>query len=152
MRPSLFTYGRSHPFALTPDRLWDRIEEFDQFERWWPWLTDLRIEGSGLTTGTVLHGVVNPPLPYRMRLRIELVKCVRPHSIDATVGGDLSGDAQLRFHPEGGGTSVETAWTIDVRHPAMRLAGRIGRPVLQWGQDRVVHMTVAGFRRRIERP
>jgi hypothetical protein len=33
----------------------------------------------------------------------------------------------------------------------MRLAGRVGRPLLQWGQDRVVDMTVAGFRRRIER-
>jgi hypothetical protein len=34
----------------------------------------------------------------------------------------------------------------------MRLASRVGRPVLQWGHDRVVEMTVAGFRRRIELP
>jgi hypothetical protein len=32
----------------------------------------------------------------------------------------------------------------------MRLASRVGRPLLQWGHDRVVEMTVAGFRRRIE--
>ena len=138
----MFTYRRSHRFALTPDQLWDRIDQFDQFERWWPWLTELQIEGSGLTTGTILQGVVNPPLPYRMRLRIELVECVRPRSIDATVGGDLSGGARLRLRPEGGGTSVEAAWTIDVRHQAMRVVGRIGRPVLQWGQDRVVEMTL----------
>jgi uncharacterized protein YndB with AHSA1/START domain len=148
----VFTYGRGHRFALPPDQLWDSIGEFDQFERWWPWLTDLRVEGSGLTDGTVLHGVVNPPLPYRMRLRIELLDCVRPHSIDARVGGDLSGDARLRLHPDDGGTRVEMAWTIEVHHPAMRVAGRIGRPLLQWGQDRVVGMTVAGFRRRIEQP
>ena len=147
----MFTYGRHHRFALTPDRLWDRIEQFDQFEQWWPWLTDLRIEGSGLNTGTVLHGVIDPPLPYRMRLRIDLLECVRPHSIDASVGGDLIGDARLRFRPEDEGTSVEAAWTIEVRHPAMRVAGRVGRPVLQWGHDRVVETTVAGFRRRIER-
>jgi carbon monoxide dehydrogenase subunit G len=151
VRPSVFTYERGHRFALPPDRLWDRIDELDQFERWWPWLTDLRIEGSGLTTGTVLSGVVNPPLPYRMRLRVELVNCVRPHSIDARVSGDLTGDARLRLRPDGRGTLVEAAWTIEVHQPAMRLASRIGRPVLQWGHDRVVDMTVAGFRRRIER-
>ena len=150
VRPSLFTYGRGHRFALTPDRLWDRLGEIDQFEAWWPWLSDLHVEGTGLTTGTVLHGVVNPPLPYRMRLRIELARCVRPHAIEADVSGDLRGPASLQLHPDQGGTLVEVAWTIEVLHPAMRLVGRIGRPVLQWGQDRVVEMTVAGFRRRIE--
>ncbi len=45
---------------------------------------------------------------------------------------------------------MEVAWTMEMRQPAMRLASRIGRPVLQWGHDRVVEMTVAGFRRRIE--
>jgi hypothetical protein len=34
----------------------------------------------------------------------------------------------------------------------MRLANRVAHPVLQWGHDRVVEITVAGFRRRIEGP
>jgi hypothetical protein len=41
---------------------------------------------------------------------------------------------------------------MEMRQPAMRLAGRIGRPLLQWGHDRVVEMTVAGFRRQILEP
>ena len=32
----------------------------------------------------------------------------------------------------------------------MRLASRVARPLLQWGHDRVVELTVAGFRRRLE--
>ncbi|MGH3578346.1 MAG: hypothetical protein ACRDU0_12430, partial [Mycobacterium sp.] len=80
-----------------------------------------------------------------------LVGCERPCSIDATVGGDLVGVAQLRLHAEGGGTRAEVGWTVEMRQPAMRLANRVGRPVLQWGHDRVVEMTVAGFRRRIQR-
>ena len=144
------TYRRCYRFDLAPDRLWDRIEEFDQFEHWWPWLTEFRSEGLGLSAGSVLHGVVTPPLPYRMRLRVELVDCERPHSIDATVGGDLIGDARLRLHHDGGGTSAEVAWTVEMLQPAMRLASRIGRPLLQWGHDRVVEMAVVGFRRRIE--
>ena len=44
----------------------------------------------------------------------------------------------------------QVAWTVEMRQPAMRLASRFGRPLLQWGHDRVVEMTVAGFRRRID--
>jgi hypothetical protein len=85
-----------------------------------------------------------------MTLRIDLVGCDRPHAIDAAVTGDLVGDAQLRLDPDEGGTRVHAAWAVEVRQPAMRLAGRLGRPLLQWGHDRVVEMTVAGFRRQIQ--
>jgi uncharacterized protein YndB with AHSA1/START domain len=149
--PAVITYHRGYRFDLAPDRLWDQIEEVDQFERWWPWLSDFRIEGDGLSTGSVLFGAVTPPLPYRMRLRVELVDCDRPYAIDATVGGDLVGEARLRLHPAGTGTLADVAWTVEMCQPAMRVASRIGRPVLQWGHDRVVEMTVTGFRRRIER-
>jgi hypothetical protein len=146
------TYRNGFAFDLAPDRLWDRIEQVDQFERWWPWLSDCRIEGNGLSAGSVLSGVVRPPLPYRMALRIALVECERPHAIDAIVSGDLVGEATLRLRPEGDGTWVDVAWTVEMRQPAMRLAARIGRPLLQWGHDRVVEMTVAGFRRQIQAP
>ena len=65
------------------------------------------------------------------------------------ISGDLVGDAHLRFRAEDGGTRVEASWTVEMCQPAMRLASRIGRPVLQWGHDRVVELTVAEFRRRI---
>ncbi len=150
MPAPVLTYRHGFAFDLPPERLWNRLEEIDQFERWWPWLSDFRIEGSGLSTGSVLHGVVTPPLPYRMRLQVQLVQCERPHAITATIAGDLTGDAQLRLRPDGAGTWAEVRWTVEMRQPAMRLASRIGRPVLQWGHDRVVEMTVAGFRKRIK--
>ncbi len=146
----MFTYRRGYHFGLAPDRLWERIGQVDRFEGWWPWLSEFRLEGDGLTEGSVLRGVVTPPLPYRMRLEVVLGRCDRPRAIDATVRGDLTGDARLRISPEDAGSQVEVAWTIEMRQPAMRLASRFGRPVLQWGHDRVVEVTVAAFRRRIE--
>lgn len=149
----VFTYRRDYEFGLAPDRLWERLGEVDQFEGWWPWLSEFRLEGDGLSEGSVLRGVVTPPLPYRMRLEVELERCRPPHAIDASVRGDLVGQAQLRIRPRGDrGSTVGVAWTIEVRQPVMRLASRFGRPLLQWGHDRVVEVTVAGFRRRIERP
>ncbi len=143
-------YRNTFGFDLPPDRLWQQMAAVDQFEAWWPWLTDFRIDGGGLSAGSILHGTVSPPLPYRMRLRVELEQCRTAELIDASVTGDLVGDAHLRFHADDPGTWITVAWTVEMRQPAMRLASRIGRPLLQWGHDRVVEATVAGFRRRVE--
>ncbi len=145
----MIVYRREYRFDVPPDQLWEQIEQVDQFERWWPWLTHFRLDGKGLTEGSVLHGVVAPPLPYRMCIAVELVDCARPSAIDATIDGDLTGDAQLRLLAESKGTVAEVAWTVEMQQPAMRLASRFGRPLLQWGHDRVVETTVAGFRRRL---
>ena len=98
----VLTYRNTFGFDLEPERLWQQIEAVDQFETWWPWLTDFRIEGGGLAPGSVLSGTVSPPLPYRMRIRIRLEGCERPTAIDADVDGDLVGDAHLRFRPQEG--------------------------------------------------
>jgi len=149
---AVITYRREFHFDLAPELLWEHIQEFDQFESWWPWLTGLRVEGARLAPGTVLHGAVNPPLPYRMQIRIEIVEVDPSHSVSGVISGDLVGDARILFRPEDADTCVEVAWTIEMQQPAMRLAARVARPLLQWGHDRVVDVTVAGFRRRIRRP
>jgi carbon monoxide dehydrogenase subunit G len=149
--PPVITYRREYRFDLTPEALWDRLGEVDQFETWWSWLSDFGVAGDGLVDGSVLRGTVAPPLPYRMAVEVRLIHVERCRSIDAEVAGDLSGRAGLRLRPDGTGTMAEVAWSVEMHQPAMRLASRFGRPLLQWGHDRVVAVTVAGFRRRVER-
>jgi uncharacterized protein YndB with AHSA1/START domain len=148
----VITYRRGFRFDAPPDRLWERIEQVDRFEQWWPWLSDFQLEGDGLSAGSVLRGVVHPPIPYWMHLEIELVEARRPWAIDAVVAGDLVGPASLRLRPDGEATWAQVAWTLEMQQPAMRLASRFGRPLLQWGHDRVVESTVTGFRRRLSTP
>lgn len=130
--------------------MWDAIQEVDQFEAWWPWLEEFRLEGGTLRAGSVLHGVVSPPLPYRMRIRVEITRCEPPTGMDAVIHGDLEGLASLEVRAREGGAEAEVAWTVEMMQRPMRLASRFGRPLLQWGHDRVVDMTVAGFRRRLQ--
>ena len=148
-RRPVITYRRDYAFAVSPAELWDAIEEVDQFEGWWPWLEEFRLEGDRLTAGAVLHGVVAPPLPYRMRIEVELTQCRRPQRMEALIHGDLVGEAALVLRPEGSGSNVEVAWTVEMMQRPMRMASRMAHPVLQWGHDRVVELTVAGFRRRL---
>src|SRR5665213_1630891 len=95
-RRPVFEYRREFKFPLSPEDLWQRMEQVDQFERWWPWLQEFHVEGDGLAAGSVLHGVVAPPLPYRMRVRVEIMRCEPPRAIDAAIAGDLEGEARLR--------------------------------------------------------
>jgi len=149
--PQVVDYRGTFGLEAAPEEVWRAIEHSDHFQSWWGWLEEFRLEGGGLVDGAVLHGVVSPPLPYRMRLRVELDRCERPQSIDATVHGDLEGWARLVLEPDGSGTRAEVRWTIEMMQRPMRLAARLARPVLEWGHDRVVEITVASFRRQLHR-
>jgi uncharacterized protein YndB with AHSA1/START domain len=135
-----------------PGAVWVAIERFDQYEKWWHWLSELSVEGDGLQAGSVLHGVVSPPVPYRMCIDVTIVASARPRSIEAVVSGDLVGPASLRLRRSGSGTAAEVAWTIEMMQLPMRMASRVAHPLLQWGHDRVVQWTIAGFARRTGQP
>jgi carbon monoxide dehydrogenase subunit G len=149
-RRPVIEYRRAYEFASTPQQLWDAIEEVDQFEARWSWLEEFRLEGATLKAGSVLHGVVAPPVPYRMRVWIELTSCEPPNQIEAIIHGDLKGSARIEIRSNGAGTTAQVAWTVEMMQQPMRTACRFGRPLLQWGHDRVVEITVEGFRRRLE--
>jgi carbon monoxide dehydrogenase subunit G len=148
--PAVIEFCGRFRFAVPPAVVWAALERTNDFERWWGWLGEFHVDGPGLEAGSILVGTVSPPLPYRMRVEVVLEECVRPESITAAVHGDLEGHAHLTLASEGGGTLATAEWTIEMMQRTMRLADRVAHPLLQWGHDRVVDATVAGFRRTIE--
>jgi carbon monoxide dehydrogenase subunit G len=145
--PYVIDYEGSFHLDLPPDQVWAIISHTDRFEDWWGWLREFETEGRDLATGSVLRGVVVPPLPYRMRLEVLLVKSAKPRRIDAVVSGDLRGTATLTFTPDGDGTEASVSWTIEMMQRTMRVAARLAHPLLRWGHDLVVQATVDNFRR-----
>ncbi|HUE60555.1 MAG TPA: hypothetical protein VMO88_13325 [Acidimicrobiales bacterium] len=145
----LMDYAGSFRFPVAPVDLWSAMGRLDEFERWWGWLGELRVDGGGLQTGTVLHGTVSPPVPFRMQVDVELERCVPFELIDARVTGDLSGDAHLRLHMDGDGTVTDVEWSLEMLQRSMRVAALVAYPLLRWGHDRVVEATVSSFRRQL---
>ena len=143
--PSVFEYEGRFSLPAPPADIWAAIGQVDRFETWWAWLRELRVEGVPLQSGCVLHGLVSPPLPYRMRVRVALLRCEAPNLIDADVSGDLVGRARIRFDPEPAGTRATVAWTVEMMQRPMRIAAQLGSPLLRYGHDRVVEHTVARF-------
>jgi hypothetical protein len=148
--PYVIDYVGTFYLRASPTDVWAGIERVERFPLWWGWLQDFRVDGDAMSPGSVLHGVVCPPLPYRMRLTVLLSECVWPRLVRAEVHGDLEGEAGLALEAEGEGTRATAAWTIEMMQPPMRLAARVAHPVLNWGHDRVVEATVASFRRQLE--
>jgi carbon monoxide dehydrogenase subunit G len=145
--PYVFEYAETFVFAASPERVWGVLERFETLAATWPWLRELRVEGAGLQPGTVVRGVVRPPLPYRMRLVVVLDEGVPDSCITASVHGDLEGRAHIAFDGDGTETRADVSWTIEMMQPAMRVAARLAPRVLQWGHDHVVAATVNALRR-----
>lgn len=144
---SVIDYRGRFSFDVPREVIWRSIEHCERFEAWWSWLREFRLEGPGLVAGAVLHGVVSPPVPYTMRIRVVLDHCTAPSRIDATVHGDLEGEAHLVLEPHDRGTWAEASWTVEMKQRPMRLAARVAYPFMRWGHDRVIEATVAGMRR-----
>jgi carbon monoxide dehydrogenase subunit G len=144
---SVIDYRSRFAFDVPPEVVWSSIEHGERFETWWAWLREFRLDGPGLEAGAVLRGVVSPPIPYTMRIRVVLDRCTPPSRIDATVHGDLEGEARLLLERSDEGTLAEVSWTIEMTQRAMRVAARVAPPLMRWGHDRVVDATVAGYRR-----
>jgi hypothetical protein len=84
-----------------------------------------------------------------MRLDVVIEHCERARRIGAAIHGDLEGTAVLGLAGDDHETFVDATWTIEMMQAPMRLAARIGLPLLRWGHDRVVDATVDGFRRHL---
>jgi carbon monoxide dehydrogenase subunit G len=149
--PYVIDYRGTFDFDLPPEAMWDALEHSERFEGWWGWLHEFRLDGGALQDGSVLRGLVSPPVPYEMRVRVLLDHCTRPQRIDASVAGDLEGTAHILLSPRGSGTRADVAWTVEMRQRSMRMAARLASPLLRWGHDRVVEATVVSFRRHLER-
>jgi carbon monoxide dehydrogenase subunit G len=144
--PYVIEYSGVFDFPCPPDQVWSAMRRVDRFECWWGWLKEFHVEGRGLEAGAVLHGVVVPPLPYRLDVRIALVECVRPQRIEAAIHGDLEGSARLVLEPECEGTRAKVSSNIELVQPPLRVAARVAPWAVRWGHDRVVEATVSSFR------
>jgi hypothetical protein len=142
-------YDDTFTFPVSVARLWETLLRVDQFTSWWSWLQDFRVDGAELGRGSVLHGVVAPPVPYRMQIDVVIEEWVVEEHIAAMVHGDLEGPATLTFDGDGTGSRAHAVWTLEMMQRPMRIAARVAYPLLRWGHDRVVDATVDGLRRQL---
>lgn len=150
--PHVFEYQGTFELPLARDRAWDILGQTEHYQSWWPWMRHLEVGGEPLERGSSFSFLVVAPIPFTMRLRVEVANAEEPESIEARVRGDLSGTATMEFEEHGSDTKAHIGWTVEVVKPSLRPVARVMRPLLLWGQTWAVDVALRGFRRHLGDP
>jgi hypothetical protein len=143
--PDAFEYDRTFDFAVSPETFWATVSRTESFPEWWSWLRSF--ESDGLRDGSHTSCVIQAPLPYALRVAIDVERAVPPDRIETRVTGDLEGPARLEITPTGSGCSARLVWVLELREPWLKRIARVARPVLGWAHDRVISSGVRQFER-----
>lgn len=134
-------------FDVDAVELWSQLSDVRQYRRWWPWLRRFDAAG-GFCTDACWSCVVAPPLPYVVRFTVRLDH-VEPGRVDATVSGDVRGDASLSVGDgPHGGSDARLRSRLAPADPVLRHAARLAPPLVRWGHDWVLDQ---GLRQFVER-
>jgi hypothetical protein len=131
-----FDFDRTWIFDLARDELWAAVSETERFPEWFPWLEGADL--GPLVEGTTARFTINPPLPYRLRLRVAVERVVPGSLVAGQVLGDVTGPARLEVADHADGSTARLVWSLRVRRPLLRVAEQVARPMMLWGHDAVV--------------
>ena len=145
------SYVGTHVFDAPPDRLWEELQRVEMFGRWWPWMKEVRLEGEALAPGSVISFTVDPPVPYRMDIGVEVIRSEPGRSIAGAVSGDLRGTASLDLEPTDDRSSVQVRWDVELANSRIRAGILVARPILIWAQRWAVEVACRGFRSHLQK-
>jgi uncharacterized protein YndB with AHSA1/START domain len=142
---SAFDYDRRFEFAVSPETFWTTVSRTESYPTWWTWLREF--ESDGLRDGAHTEGVIQAPLPYALRVGIDVEQVVPPERVETRVTGDLEGPARLEITPMTSGCEARLVWLLELCEPRLKRFARVARPVLGWAHDRVIAIGVRQFER-----
>ena len=135
---------RRYRFAVSPERLWERMTSVEEYRTWWPWLHGL--EADAFVTGASWACVIQPPVPYALRFDLELLAVEAPTLAVARLEGDIVGDASLDVTEVGGGVQARLVSDLAPGNRMLRVVAGLARPVARFGHDWVLDTGARQFR------
>jgi len=140
-----FDYDRRFEFAVSPETFWETISRTESYPAWWTWLREF--ESDGLRDGAHTECVIRAPLPYALRVTVDVERAVPPELVETRVSGDLDGPARLEITPAPMGCAARLVWSLELREPWLARLARVTRPVLTWAHNRIISSGVRQFER-----
>lgn len=134
---------RRRTFDVSPERLWDVLNELDRYPTWWPWLR--RFEATALAAGETWRCEVRAPLGYPVRFDVHLSAVEEARSVAARVDGDVVGSASIVIEAELDRTVLRFTSELlpSARH--LRLLGRMAPGLARSGHDAIVDAALRQF-------
>jgi hypothetical protein len=143
--PPAFDYDRRFEFAVSPETFWTTVSRTELYPTWWTWLRDFRSDG--LHDGAHTECVILTPLPYALRVTVDVERAVPSERVETRVSGDLDGPARLEITPTPMGCGARLVWSLELHQPWLARLARFTRPILTWAHDRIISSGVRQFER-----
>lgn len=131
-----FHTDRRYHLPLSPAELWDSVSRVDDYQVWWPWLRGF--DGSRLASDEVWACHVQPPLPYWVRFEVTLGEVRAPHTVHASIRGDVRGEAHLEIREHLVGSEARLVSDLEPGNPLLRAVARLAAPMVRYGHDWVL--------------
>jgi uncharacterized protein YndB with AHSA1/START domain len=140
-----FRFDQRWAFSTSPEQFWATVSQTDRYPEWWGWLREF--DADGLHEGATARCVIQAPLPYALRLTIQVERVEPGRSLDARISGDLRGPASLAVAPTPVGCEARLRWSLELQDRWLARLARVARPAMAWAHDRVVEVGVRQFER-----
>jgi hypothetical protein len=118
------------------DAVWDAFGHPGRFRDWWPWL--VAFDGRELAPGRRWACAVSPPLPYLVRFTLHLTLVEPLRAVEASVEGDVVGDARLELSDVGTGSRIHLVSDLAPGNAALQAFAVVAHPLVRRGHDWVL--------------
>ncbi len=114
-------------------------------------MRNVQLEGEALSPGSTISFGIDPPVPFKMTVRVTVTDSRAAEWIEGDVSGDLSGRARLELHDEPPGALCVVTWDVEIANRGIRRVIHVARPILIWAQHWAVEIALHGFREHLRR-
>ncbi|MCU1455599.1 MAG: hypothetical protein JWN46_3745 [Acidimicrobiales bacterium] len=130
------TSERCYDFPLDAEAFWSVIDRTDSYRDWWPWLRSF--DADGLHVGDRWSCVIRPPLPYLVRITVELREVDPARLVVADISGDLAGTARLEIEDLAAGCRTRLLSSLAPERGVLRALSTVAPAVARSGHEAVL--------------
>jgi hypothetical protein len=139
--PYSFRVSWTVPFPLA--RVHAVLVDLERYPEWWPQVR--AVAKLGEDDAMV---VARSVLPYSLTLVLHAERRDATH-LETTLTGDLEGVVRWYLTDLGTQTRMDFEQDVHVTGRFLRLASRVGRPLLSWNHERMMRGCLAGLHSRL---
>jgi carbon monoxide dehydrogenase subunit G len=146
-----YSFVTTWKFRAPRETVWDAIEAYPHWPRWWPAIAVAHQISPGAADGLgeVAEVVFRTKLGYRIRFRTRTTHRQAPAELEVRTEGELEGTGRWRLTSEGDTTVVRYVWDVQTRPLWMNLLAPLLRPAFKWNHDQVMQSGQVGLARML---
>ena len=129
------------------DRVFELLTHPEDFQRWWPSVTDSRRleEGDEDGVGAIAAYTLRSPVFYTMDFQAKALEVERPRRIHTLVRGDLIGTGTYELEQKEGRTMIRFLWYVSTTRRWMNVVAPVARPLFVWAHHHVMREGAAAM-------